>query len=164
MNADELSALMNDHLAGAVAAITLLKDYRERLDGGEGDELLARIIPEIEQDRDALKRMISDLEFKPSKAKQAVGWLSETFIEARINAIRTRNSAAGLLFLLEALLMGIYSKQLLWEALQAIQDDLPALAGYDYAHLIERAKQQREPLRKHHAALAQAAFIQTPVQ
>lgn len=159
MNVDLLKTLIDDHLGGAVAAIKLAKEWQEHHAGSDVAATFATVIPQIEEDKALLEKMLGAIGAKPSTTKQVMGWFGEQFIDARLKAVDARDSAAGLVFMLETLLMGIHGKRLLWEALQAIQPDVPALAGYDFAHLIQRADQQHASLDAHHAAASRRAFV-----
>ena len=69
-----LSIYLNDHLAGSTSGLELAKRTRGANQGTEYAEPLERVASQIEEDRDALIRLMESLEIKRDHLKVAAGW------------------------------------------------------------------------------------------
>ena len=160
MRIDLLKILLNDHLGGAVAGIDIARRCRDRHPGSPVARTLEAVVPQIEEDKAVLEDLIIAVGAKPSTTKEALGWIGEQFIQGRLAAINVRDDAAGIVFELETLLMGVRGKELMWEALEAIQGSHPALTRFDFGRLRARAIEQQMQLAEHHVQAAREAFVQ----
>lgn len=143
MAEDHLAIYLNDHLAGSVVAVELLRDLERAYSGQPVQQFAAALRADIEEDRSELQRLMSKLNVSESRARQATAWLAEkmTMIKLRLN-----DWAGGefrLFEALEALSLGIEGKRGLWVALAGAAEHSPALRLLDYAHLAARAEEQR---------------------
>ncbi len=136
-----VATYLNDHLAGAVAAVRLLESLEELYD--ELRPQLSALRADIEADRLDLQALMSRLDVGESRARKIGGWVAE---QATALKMRLDDSADGPLRLfecLEFLSLGIAGKLGLWDALKAAAEVSPQLRCADYNRLIQRAIEQR---------------------
>lgn len=143
MAEDHLAIYLNDHLAGSIVALELLRDLERAYSGQPVQQFAAALRADIEEDRSELQRLMSTLNVAESRARQATAWLAEkmTMIKLRLN-----DWAGGefrLFEALEALSLGIEGKRGLWVALAGVAEQAPALRLLDYPRLMARAEEQR---------------------
>jgi hypothetical protein len=156
---DHLAIYLNDHLAGSVVAVELLRDLERAYAGQPVQQFAAALRADIEQDRSELQRLMSQLNVTESRARQATAWIAEkmTMIKLRLN-----DWAGGefrLFEALEALSLGIEGKRALWIALAGAAERSPALRLLDYARLAERALEQRTRVEAKRLETATAALL-----
>jgi hypothetical protein len=150
MAARYLSIYLNDHLAGATLGVELA---RRALQENRDDELLQWLVPQVEEDRALLLRLMARRGVEPSLAKSGFAWLAEKAGRLKPNGHVVTYSPLSRLLELEGLAAGIEAKLALWLALQesgAGDDELPTL--------IVRAREQRERLEPLRLAAARAAL------
>lgn len=148
-----LSVYLNDHLAGATLGRELVRRIaRENAGNRLGVFLSDDLLPEIEQDRQALRRLMNSLDVTPSPAKMTAAWLAEKLGRLKLNGELRRYSPLSRLLELEGLAMGIEGKRALWLALAT--SNLNELDGYDFQALAARAESQRSRLEEHRDAAA----------
>jgi hypothetical protein len=149
-----LSVYLNDHLAGSTTAIELVR-YAAREHEGTGlGSFLSRLAVEIEEDRQALRRVMAAAGARPDTAKIALAWLAEKARRLKLNGRLLRRSPLSPFIELETLELGIYGKQLLWQALREHRP--PGAAAVDLDHLITRAERQRGEVERHRLAAGSA--------
>jgi hypothetical protein len=145
--ADEhLATYLNDHLAGAVAAIELLEHLEAAHRGTAAERTLSELRADVAADRQALETLMERLHVKPSRPRKAVAWLSERITELKLRLDDPAGGALRLLESLEAVAIGIHGKLALWRALAAAADGAPRLREADYERLAQRAEHQRSRL------------------
>lgn len=152
----QLATYLNDHLAGAVAALSLL----EHLEATDPDlaPLLAALRHDIELDRKELEALIDRLGAGRSAVRRAAGWVAEKVARLKLAADDPSGDRLKRLEALEVLAVGIHGKASLWRALRVV----PAAAGPDYDRLIGRADEQRERVEAARLDAARAAFGAAP--
>jgi hypothetical protein len=144
MSSVHLSTYLNDHLAGAVAGVSIIEAVIEHIADQQDAETLDQVKREIEEDKVELERLISSLDIDESTFRKTTGWISEKMAEIKL---RFDDPAAGGLFVfeaLEALSLGIEGKRSLWTLLSAASETNSKLRSVDYKQLIKRAEDQRE--------------------
>ena len=152
-----LAVYLNDHLAGATLGLELLRrTARENEDSALGSFLANVLLPEIEEDRRTLQRLMGQFGIAPSRPKMAAAWLAEKLARLKLNGELRRYSPLSRLVELEGLAVGIEGKRALWLALGAAR--LGGLSGFDFQALAERAEFQRSRLEEHRLAAATAAL------
>jgi hypothetical protein len=154
LNSHNLSIYLNDHLAGSVAALELLRTVAS-LEGLE--EFGGRLWKAVEDDKNQLESLMQTLSIAPSTTRRAASWLTGKLAELKMGLDDHSTGFLRRLELLEALALGVEGKQALWYALEAAAADEPSLAKLDYRTLIARASEQRveiEGLRVETASLA----------
>jgi Xaa-Pro aminopeptidase len=159
MTNPRLAIYLNDHLAGAVAALEMLENLREAHAGSALAQVLVELQSDIEADRDELEALMARLAVVESRPRKVAGWLGEKAAQLKLRLDDSVGGAMRLFESLEVLSLGIEGKHGLWRTLATLAEGVPELRGVDYASLIERAKAQRlqveiERLRAAVAALS----------
>jgi hypothetical protein len=153
---DPLITYLQDHLAGSVHAIELLKAMRDHHTGEPLGQFAAQLLSEIEADRDVLAALIQRTGATPGGMKEWVGWLSE-----KVSRLKLKHGSAeelGTLEGLEFLMLGIHGKWALWRALAVIAPFDARLSATDLNHLITRAASQHDQVDEQRLARARSAL------
>ncbi len=144
MSTDTLEIYLNDHLAGATAAIQLI----ERMQSDHADDQLAKQLAqlhnEIEDDRDTLLSIVDSVEARQHRVKHAAAAVLEQLGQLKLSKAATGSIELTRLLELETLYLGVHGKRALWRALRAVAVRQPTLATYDFDDLIDRANRQLE--------------------
>src|SRR5258705_3672735 len=135
---EPLTIYLQDHLAGATAAIELLQVMGERTDplGGFAKHLLT----EIEVDRETLQRLADKVGSGENVIKEFASWLSE-----KVTRLKFGHGMAdpfGTFQAIEFLSLGIIGKLALWRALETLSLSDTRLSGVPFNELVLRAKTQ----------------------
>jgi hypothetical protein len=154
-----LDGYLNDHLAGAAAAIQLAERCRAREPDTELGRVLQALLGEIEEDRGSLERVIGALGGTPDQVKRVSALAVELLAGLRMSlpVVGTGSAEAARLEELEVLSLGIEGKRLLWRALGGLASSDVRLRTFDFAALERRAKSQRDRLERHRSELASKA-------
>ena len=144
---------MNDHLAGAVAALELLADLREQHKDEPLGKLLGILRGEIEADKEVLREVMRFLGIEESTVRQTGAWAAEKVARMRL---KIAGDEPGLVLALEGLIMGIHGKRMLWRSLVAA--NLPNTSKWDFEQLQRRAEDQIERAEAERIKAAQRAF------
>jgi hypothetical protein len=159
MAGENLATYLNDHLAGAVAAIEMVRHLELLYPDSPTARFLTALRHEIEHDRDEVLRLMGNLEISRSRSRRATAWIAGKFSETKL---RLDDKARGALYWLESLevvSLGIAGKVALWHSLNTAAMGNPALDGIlDYRTLEQRAQEQREAIERLRRAAARAAF------
>jgi hypothetical protein len=158
MSTQHLSAYLNDHLAGSVAALELVDHLIASKPSTSLSAILDDLRAEIAADQRVLQDLIESIGESESAGGKAAAWLVEK--AARLK-LRLGGSDAEPLTLLEAfegLSLGIEGKRGLWTALAPIAASRPPLAALDYVQLERRAAEQRERVEALRLAAAERAL------
>ncbi|MEV6319531.1 hypothetical protein [Streptomyces sp. NPDC051776] len=141
-----LHTYLNDHLAGATAGVELARRMvREYGDSPFGNDL-KRLAAEIDQDRQALLRLMFRLEVPARRYKIYGAWVGEKVGRLKPNGRILRRSRISPLLELEALQLGVSGKFLLWESLSLAAADDPRLDAVRLQELLDRARHQLSTL------------------
>lgn len=157
----QLGIYLNDHLAGSVAALELIEHLAKKFHGSHLEGFLADLHAEITADQDVVRSLIQTFEGNESAVRKAGAWIAEKLSHVKFGLGEHDVNGTGLLQALEALVIGITGKQLLWRALSSAAQRFPQLRGLDYAQLEERALAQRERVEEKRLAAARDAFRET---
>jgi hypothetical protein len=147
---DALVTYLNDHLAGAVAALELLEHIETQQTGTPDAAILASVRADIEEDRALLEQLMGGMDIPESTPRQVTAWLTEKVGEVKLRLDDPGHGALQRLEALESISLGIEGKRSLAHALAVAADGVPALAGFDAERMARRAEEQRarlEPLR-----------------
>ncbi|MBM7789847.1 hypothetical protein [Tenggerimyces flavus] len=159
MSTDSMEIYLNDHLAGATAAIQLI----ERMQSDEADERLAKQLAqlrnEIEDDRDTLLAIVDRVEARQHRVKHAAAAVLEQLGQLKLSKAATGSTELTRLLELETLYLGVHGKRALWRALRAVAVRGPTLATFDFDELIDRANHQLEALDGLRIEAATAALV-----
>ena len=155
----QLASYLNDHLAGSVAALELL----EHLINAHENKPLAKFFKDLRDDigtdQEVLRKLLRKFKAKESAVRKAGGWIAEKFSRVKIQGAGEKVGELGLVQALEALVLGITGKQLLWRALSASLGSSPLLKGVDLGGLEERAIEQIERVEAKRIEAAREAFL-----
>ena len=162
VSAKHLGIYLNDHLAGSVAALELIEYLSKNYPDTTLETFFADLHADISADQDVLRDLLRTFEEGESAVRKAGAWLAEKLGRAKFGLSEHQVSGTGLLEALEGLALGITGKQLLWRALQSASDTTPQLRGLDYAHLEQRAREQRDRVEEKRLAAARDAFRSAP--
>jgi hypothetical protein len=135
-----LTTYLNDHLAGAQAALEMIELLRDI----DEPTFWLEVGREIESDRRELQRLMDAAGAPRSNTRRAAAWMSEKVAELKMRVDdRSRDGGLRRLELIEALALGIDGKRALWASLQTTSERAPDLGRLDYRILIARAEDQR---------------------
>jgi len=82
-----LGLYLKDHLAGAALGLELVRrTARENKDSALGSFLADVLLPEIEEDRRTLQRLMGQVGIAPSRPKVAAAWLAENLPNLGVGA------------------------------------------------------------------------------
>lgn len=154
-----LDGYLNDHLAGAAAAIQLAERCRAREQDTELGRVLLALLGEIREDRDVLERVIAALGGSPDPVKRMGALAAELLAEVRMSMplLGAGSAEAARLEEIEVLSLGIEGKRLLWRALARLASSDARLQGFEFAALERRAEGQRDRLERFRLELATTA-------
>jgi len=161
---NHLATYLNDHLAGAAAAIELLQHLETAHAGTPTARHIAALRVDIEADRDVLTSLTTRMDVPESRPRKAAAWLAERLVALKLRLDDSRDGAFRLFESLEAISLGIEGKSGLWRTLATLTPEVPAVGGPDYEMLIVRATDQRkraEALRLEAARPALTGVAQT---
>jgi len=154
----ELDTYLNDHLGGATLGSELAAQIWDRAEGTPLGAVMARVAPEIEEDRQSLVDLMGRLGTPANPIKQATTWATEKATRVKFRGATSGEPDLGLFMALETLTLGVTGKLALWTALEAVAADHPPLAATDLENLIARARSQRESLERERLAAARRAL------
>ena len=154
----QLATYLNDHLAGSVAAVDLLEHLIKTHEGQPLGQFFEELRTEVVSDQEVLKKLLQRFS-KESAVRKVVSWIAAKMAEAKLRAGGEKPGEMGLVQALEALVLGITGKQLLWRALNATLGASPLLRGADLGKLEERAIDQLERVEARRLEAAHEAFL-----
>jgi len=159
-----LGTYLNDHLAGSTVGMELARRARGSNEGSEYGDVLAKVAREIEEDRDALERLMGSLGVKRDRAKVAAAWTGEKLGRLKPNGRLLSYSPLSRLIELEMLALGITGKLSLWEALAEVADQDSRIDQAQLKELSARAERQRAEVWKLRQRAAREALSAGPKQ
>jgi hypothetical protein len=156
MGNDDLITYLQDHLAGALHAIELLRAMRDHFAREPLGAFAAEVLAEVEADRDVLIRLTEDAGGTAGGVKEWGAWLAE-----KVSRLKLKHGSAGGLGTFEALeflVLGIHGKWALWRALAEVSLFDTRLQGIDFGELIARAESQCQRVEGQRLACARSAL------
>lgn len=156
MRDDRLDTYLNDHLAGATAAVHLARRCHDHHAADTLGPFFADLLGEIERDREVLRELIVRVGGTANPAKKAAGWLAEEASRAKLRDLAP--DALDFLEALDGLSAGIEGKRALWVALGAVRTSDTRLHGIDFAELTRRAERQHARVEAQRIAAARRVF------
>jgi len=147
---DQLAIYLHDHLAGARFAVSLLADLREQKLNPEVAQCATQLLPEIEQDREALEGVAKAIGADAHTLKDIGAWIAQKAGRAKF----TISEPLGVFEAVEFLALGVQGKMALWNALEAVRKLDDRLTGLDLAWLLARAREQHARLESLRVKLA----------
>jgi len=159
MAQSQMETYLNDHLAGAVAAIDLLGRLAGADDIGDARaRALAELRADIAADREQLEALMARLDIDESRSRKAMAWIAERASHLKLRLDDSPDGALGWLEALDTLAIGIEGKRALWRALAAAAEHEPRLRSMDYERLVGRAEEQRSRVEMMRLEAAMAAL------
>jgi hypothetical protein len=149
-----LRIYLNDHLAGSAMGLALARRCLRNNREGELGEFLARLVREIEQDRESLLEVMRALGIPRNPVKEPVARALEVVGRLKLNGRLRGYSPLSRVLELEGLRMGVDGKRALWRSLQASGREV----AVDLNRLAERADSQLDDLERHRVDAAQQAL------
>jgi hypothetical protein len=157
-----LVTYLNDHLAGAAAAIELLTHIEAAHAGTAMECFFAELRADVEADRQELQDLMGQLNVAVSRARELTAFLAEKLTQLKLRLDDSTGGGLRLLEVSEAVALGIEGKLALWRALAAAAEASPALQVADYERLTQRAEEQRRRVETVRLEAARAAFTAAP--
>jgi hypothetical protein len=151
-----LAIYLNDHLAGSMVGVGLVRRARASNEGTDLGRTLAEVGTEIEALQTILRRLMEHLDVAESRVKPAGAWLAEKLGRLKPNGQLRGYSPLSRVVELEGLCTGLSGQILLWRAMERTFGS--SLPGFDFAALAERADSQRQRLEAHRLDAAEQAF------
>ena len=145
---DYLKIYLEDHYAGSTVGIELARRIAEQNDGTAYGDEIRNLRDEINEDRETLRRIMSDVGVDPNRVKVAGAWLGEKAGRLKLNGHLASYSPQSRVIEIEGLELGVNGKLLLWRALHAACDLVPELSKAELDRLIARTERQIERLEE----------------
>ncbi|HEX5950222.1 MAG TPA: hypothetical protein VFZ96_04420 [Actinomycetota bacterium] len=159
MDDARLRTYLNDHLAGASAAVWTLVRLAADHASDELGQPLADLRDQVAMDRDTLRGVVGRLPAGESPWKRALGTVGAVVAWGRNLLPGSRPTPAEEL---EALAIGVWGKRLLWGTLTRVAERDPRFADLDVEDLTERAEEQERELLRLRDRFLDEAFGLTP--
>lgn len=153
-----LAVYLNDHLAGAAAALEML-DTLKAHDDADLKKFATELQLAIAEDRNELIRLMHASSIAISSVRHAVGWIGEKATELKLRLDNPSDDGLRTFELLELIALGIEGKRALWAVLHMVSAHLAALRGADYTRLEGRADHQRAAVETRRLAAATEVFL-----
>lgn len=152
--ADPLAVYLQDHLAGAKSAISLLEDLSAQTLDSNVARFSAELLAQVEVDRSALQELVERIAGDTSTLKEAAAWVTQKAGRFKL----TLNEPLGTFEAIEMLCLGVQGKLALWNALHAVRETDNRLDRLNLDELISRAITQHEQLEDVRLQLARSVF------
>lgn len=143
-----LGIYLNDHLAGAVGGGDLAKRLADAEATWVGDDVLATVAAQIEEDRSALRSIMSALGVPVRRYKMVAAWAAEKLARLKPNRRIVARSPLSRVIEFEVLRLGVEGKAAAWLTLRALADNDPRLDAAQLDELIARAGRQIDQLEQ----------------
>ncbi|WP_436775290.1 hypothetical protein [Yinghuangia sp. YIM S09857] len=143
-----LGVYLGDHFAGATGGLALARRIAEvHRDEAYGLPLSA-FAQEVAEDREALRRMMTDLGFPLPQAKSALALVAERAGRLKPNGRFVGRSALSGVVELEAMRAGVETKAACWRTLRAVAEHDDRLSEAELHRLVDRAEDQAKRLEE----------------
>jgi hypothetical protein len=143
-----MNVYLNDHLAGAMLGSDLAEQIGSQNQSTSLGELMERLAPQIEEDRQTLIALMRRLDSSKNPVKQAGAWVTEKASRLKFAGMTSGEPELGTFMALETLALGIQGKLSLWKALKQVTDQHPAITSVNLDELIDRAETQYDLLER----------------
>lgn len=153
-----MATYLNDHLAGSVGAIEMIKRLMKAYEGKRIEEFFKQLYVEINSDQDDLRELMRALEVKESHARRVAAWMGEKLIRPKIRLLRDETRSMGLFQALEALVLGIKGKEALWHTLLSVTETWPPLKRFSLQRLKQRAMEQGDQVEAKRLEVSRQVF------
>ena len=143
-----MNVYLNDHLAGAMLGSDLAEQISSQNRSTSLGELMERLAPQIEEDRQTLIALMRRLDSSKNPVKQAGAWVTEKASRLKFAGMTSGEPELGTFMALETLALGVQGKLSLWKALKQVTDQHPAITSVNLDELIDRAETQYDLLER----------------
>jgi hypothetical protein len=155
-----LPIYLNDHYAGSTLGVELAKRAaKNSADNAEFGPPLATLATEIDEDRDALKRIMGRLDVSEDRIKASIFWLGEKVGRLKPNGELLQFSPLSRVVELEGLITGVGGKLSLWRTLMELAEREDRLDAGELDVLAGRAEDQLLRLHALRGAAGLIAFV-----
>jgi len=151
-----LDTYLNDHLAGATAAVFMREDWSVRAPQPEMRQFFRELLRDVQEDHRTLISLVRALNAGPSLMKMMLASLGERLTNLSLR-VAPDKVAGSMLEVLEGLIIGIRGKIALWDALAQLPND-PRFANLDLTKLRERATEQLDRVEERRLRFAARAL------
>jgi hypothetical protein len=156
---DALSIYLNDHLMGATGGAELARRVAESQQSSAHSGTLRRLATEIDEDREALLRIMAALDVKVDHIKVAGGWVGEKLGRLKLNGHLFSRSPLSSVIELEAMRLGVDGKAAGWRTLRAVAEVDTRVDAAEIDRLIERADRQSGEIEELRMQAAATVFV-----
>ena len=153
-----MDVYLNDHLAGAMIGIELAQQILSHNQGTPVGDLMARLAPQIKEDRQTLFDLMQRVDSSRSPVKQAGAWVTGKASRAKFWGPTSPEPALGTFMALESLALGVQGKLSLWNALAQVADRHPMIALLNFPELIDRAQHQYSAIEQERLLVGRRAL------
>lgn len=133
-----LGVYLTDHLAGATAGVDLFRRCAGNHAGTPEGATLARLLREVQEDRESLLAITRRLGFPLRRYKLVGGWLLEKVTRLKPNGRLVGRTALDPLIELESMGLGLAGKGAGWRTLRELTGTEPRLDPAELDRLIAR--------------------------
>jgi hypothetical protein len=157
VDCNALATYLRDHLAGGDTAVGTLRALQNTEIPAPLSEVIEWVVPDIEEDKRTLERMIHSLDVKQTWWRSVGAWFA-----AKVSSWKFWHRVSGdlgHLEVLEVLSIGILGKRALWRVLSHLQATTGQFAGSDFHALIARAERQYDAVEHARMRTASGAFL-----
>lgn len=151
-----LPIYLNDHLALATAGRDLARRSAGSNEDTELGDFLTQFAADVVADRQQLLDVMARLDIAQDQIKVSAARLGEKLGRLKPNGRLREYSPLSRVIEVEGLIAGVNARLALWRTLAAAAAEEPRIADIDFAHLIERAREQLAALEAHHGNAAVA--------
>lgn len=150
MSTELLKAHLREHLVAASTGCALFRRVSRTLQSGEARRRVARLAVEIEEDRDALRDVLGELQTRPSKVAAMFGRLGAGLARLKPSGRGLDRSGQSDVRDIEALRAAVAGKAALWDVLIILSEHDDRLDRVRFETLLGRAERQSEALQEIH--------------
>src|SRR5437660_11251246 len=154
----ELAVYLQDHYAGAVAAIEMLQHLIKTHAGNPLERFCSKLHADIKSDRRQLRNLMNVLGFQKSTVRDTGAWMAEKLARTKLGFSNGKTVGLCLVESLEVLQLGFSGKRALWRVLSAVGKNSRVLQHTDFTALERRAVEQLERVEAKRLAAARATF------
>ena len=122
----------------------------------EWAEELQQVCVVVEENREALQKVMEALDVRRNLPKSYGAWIAEKLGRLKLNGRLFSYSPLSRVVELEMLMLGLTGQIGMWDALQ--RADRPELRDFDLKLLGDRAEEQRKIVKRIHRAATAEAF------
>lgn len=143
-----LERYLNDHLAGAGGAVTLIGDLAGRQEADDERRFYLELKEKVSADQQFLKDLIQRAGMEETVMARLAGGLTSRAGKLKLMWEGLEPGKLGNFEALEMLALGIQGKKLLWTVLGEVAPLYPEWEGVDFGALKQEAKRQRDEVEQ----------------